>query len=255
MRNLHGHSWKIAVLIGSTLVAAVACGTPAPSASVTEARQAFQTVTQDPKVNRHASAQLYEAQKANDRLERAIKAGEDEEDLDHLAYLTTRKTEIARSAAENGDLQQQMVQLGEKRDQLRLDARNQEIANLRKELASRETARGLVITLGDVLFQTGKATLAGGATRTLARAAELIQKYPERKVLVEGHTDDVGSDASNKLLSQQRAQAVADALIAEGVASGRLEVHGLGESSPAVPNTNAASRQQNRRVEIVLSSR
>ena len=88
--------------------------------------------------------------------------------------------------------------------------------------------------------------------RLIQRVAQLLQQYPDRSVLVEGHTDDVGSTESNERLSQQRAQAVADALIATGVERSRIEVHGLGESSPAVPNTNAESRQQNRRVELTL---
>jgi outer membrane protein OmpA-like peptidoglycan-associated protein len=242
----------LAGLVAATLLAP-ACGSPQPTAQVMEARQSVQQIAQDPRINQHAAVQLYEAQQASVRLENAIQRGEDEKRMDHLAYLVKRRSEIAQKAAETGALKQQMTELAEKRDQLRLDTRNREIAQLRQQLASRETPRGLVITLGDVLFTTGSATLAAGAERTVSRVAELLEHYPDRTVAVEGHTDDTGSAESNEKLSQRRAQTVADALTAAGVPETRITVRGLGESSPAVPNTSAASRQQNRRVEIVVS--
>jgi outer membrane protein OmpA-like peptidoglycan-associated protein len=248
------HASTSAFLLASLAAAALVagCATPAPSPAAVEARQSFNQMSKDPKVNQHASVQLYEAQAANGRMEEAIHDGKDEEYVDHLAYLVKRRTDIAQSAAETGALKQQMKELGEKRDQLRLDIRNREIAQLRGQLASRETPRGLVITLGDVLFTTGSATLAAGAERTVSRVAELLERFPDRSVAIEGHTDDVGSTASNEKLSERRAQAVASALTAAGVPETRITVRGLGETSPAVPNKNAASRQQNRRVEIVV---
>jgi outer membrane protein OmpA-like peptidoglycan-associated protein len=271
-------------------LAVLACVSTEPTPSVVEARQMYLQTAQDPKVNQLASEQLYEAQKVNDRMERALQRGRDEAEVDHLAYLVKRHTEIAKSTADAASMREQVKELGERRDQLRLDARSEEarrargaaaaaidvaaqrgaeVLELREraaaaeeeasvlaaklELNSKVSERGLVITLGDVLFTTGSAMLASGAERTLGRVAELLQKYPDRSVIVEGHTDDVGSNAYNEQLSRQRAQSVADALIASGVKTDRLQVRGLGESAPAVPNTNAASRQQNRRVEIVLS--
>jgi outer membrane protein OmpA-like peptidoglycan-associated protein len=231
---------------------ASACATPEPTTSVIEARQAFQQVAQNPKVSQHASVRLYEAQQASDKLENALKEGEDEEEVEHLAYLSKRRSEIAMSAARGGELKQEAKQLADRRDQISLEARDKEIADLRKELAARETPRGLVMTLGDVLFQTGKSTLAGGAERQIGRVADVLKTTPDRKVIIEGHTDDVGSEASNAQLSERRAQAVADALISHGVQGSRIQVRGLGESSPVVPNTDAASRQRNRRVDIVL---
>ena len=231
---------------------ASACGTPQPTTSVIEARQAFNQVLQDPKVSQHASVRLYEAQQASDNLENAIQRGEDEEEVEHLAYLSRRRSEIAQSAARSGELKQDAKQLAERRDQITMAARDREIADLRRELAARETPRGLVMTLGDVLFQTGKSNLLGGAERQIGRVADVLKSAPDRKVIVEGHTDDVGSESFNQQLSERRAQSVADSLISHGVQSDRIQVRGLGEGSPVVPNTDAASRQRNRRVDIVL---
>jgi outer membrane protein OmpA-like peptidoglycan-associated protein len=297
---------------------ALGCVSTSPTPSVVEARQAFQLAAQNPRVQQHASEQLYEAEQANAKMERALKRGRDQDEVNHLAYLTRRHSEIAQAVADEGAMKVQIEELGKRRDQLRIDAskaetreartaaevamdiaakQGKELAEMRErtataeqqaadaekdvaaakqdaaaaerraavaqqeafamarklELSSRESERGLVITLGDVLFMTGSSTLASGAERTLSRVADLLKEYPDRAVIVEGHTDDVGSTVYNEQLSRQRAQSVTDTLIANGVPKSRFEVRGLGESAPAVPNTNAASRQQNRRVEIILS--
>jgi outer membrane protein OmpA-like peptidoglycan-associated protein len=110
-----------------------------------------------------------------------------------------------------------------------------------------------VLTLGDVLFDTDQAQLKAGAARTMDRLAEFMQSYPERRVLIEGHTDTRGSDSYNVDLSRRRAAAVADALVERGIPSERIETIGLGEAYPVASNESTAGMQENRRVEIVLS--
>lgn len=122
------------------------------------------------------------------------------------------------------------------------------------ELNAKPTDRGLVVTLGDVLFATGRSELKGGAASNLGKLAAFLTKYPERTVVIEGHTDSVGSEESNLALSQRRADAVKSWLVNQGVAAERLVATGKGESSPVAGNASASSRQQNRRVEVIISN-
>jgi outer membrane protein OmpA-like peptidoglycan-associated protein len=109
------------------------------------------------------------------------------------------------------------------------------------------------LTLGDVLFDTGEATLKAGAATTIDRLAQFMRDYPEHAVRIEGHTDSTGSDETNRSLSERRAQSVRDALLARGLAAERIATLGYGEAQPIANNDTAAGRQQNRRVEIVVS--
>lgn len=120
-------------------------------------------------------------------------------------------------------------------------------------LKARETERGLVLTLGDVLFDTDRSTLKPGAEMTLDRLAAFLEDHPDRELLIEGHTDSRGSDLYNQDLSERRANAVRMALLDRGISPARLQTTGLGESFPVATNDTVAGRQQNRRVEIVIS--
>jgi len=111
----------------------------------------------------------------------------------------------------------------------------------------------MVMTLSDVLFDTGKATLKPGATRDLDRLATALKDNPSTRVKIEGYTDSVGSDSYNQELSERRARAVADALQSRGVPADRYQIEGLGKEFPVATNDTPAGRQQNRRVEIVFS--
>ena len=114
-------------------------------------------------------------------------------------------------------------------------------------------AMPLVMTLNDVLFDTGQATLKAGADRALDRLAQFLKDSPGTHVIIEGHTDSVGTDDYNLGLSQRRAQAVADALRSRGVSTDRTETKGLGKAYPVASNDTQAGRQQIRRVEIIFS--
>lgn len=122
-----------------------------------------------------------------------------------------------------------------------------------KELNAKKTERGLVITLGDVLFSTNKAQLESGGVRNVQKLADFLKKYPQHKVLVEGYTDSTGSDSLNQDLSDRRANTVRTALLDMGSSSDRVIARGYGEAYPVASNDTAASRQLNRRVEIILS--
>lgn len=122
-----------------------------------------------------------------------------------------------------------------------------------KDLQAQQTERGLVLTLGDVLFDTAQATLKPGAASTMDRLAQFMRDYGERQVRIEGHTDSRGEDAYNVALSQRRAAAVRDALLERNIEAQRIRIVGLGEGYPVASNDTQAGMQQNRRVEIVIS--
>ncbi len=131
-------------------------------------------------------------------------------------------------------------------------ARARQLEEELTELQAQQTERGLVLTLGDVLFDTGKSDLKAGAQRSIDKLAQFLSENPERQVIVEGHTDAVGNDAYNLTLSQQRADAVKAALIIRGVAPGRIISRGYGEAYPVASNATDSGRQQNRRVEVIV---
>jgi len=135
------------------------------------------------------------------------------------------------------------------RDQALIEQQERQL----KELNAQKTERGLVITLGDVLFNTNKAQLKSGGMHNVQKLAAFLNQYPQHKVLVEGHTDSTGSDSYNLELSDRRANAVRAALIDKGVSSDRVATRGYGEAYPVAGNDTAAGRQLNRRVEIIIS--
>lgn len=137
------------------------------------------------------------------------------------------------------------------------DAARQQSEELQRqitELNARETDRGLVVTLGDVLFATGRSELRGGTPSNLAKLAAFLNKYPDRSVTIEGHTDNVGSEDSNFSLSERRASSVKSYLVNQGVASSRVTSTGKGEGSPVAGNESETGRQQNRRVEVIIAN-
>jgi outer membrane protein OmpA-like peptidoglycan-associated protein len=135
------------------------------------------------------------------------------------------------------------------RDRARLAQLEQEY----NDLNARKTDRGMVITLGDVLFDTGRADLKPGGVNNVRKLAAFLKEYPQRKVLIEGYTDSTGSDSLNQELSERRADSVRNALLDGGIESGRIATRGHGKAYPVAGNDTAAGRQLNRRVEIVLS--
>ncbi len=156
--------------------------------------------------------------------------------------------DAARAAAE-GQTQDAQARSEREKNELRARLRDQ----LNVILETKETARGLIVNLSDVLFDTGKADLKPGAREKLARLSGVLLSNPGLHVEVEGHTDSVGGDSYNQQLSESRAGSVRDYLVREGIASNSVGTAGFGESKPVASNGTAAGKQQNRRVELVVS--
>jgi outer membrane protein OmpA-like peptidoglycan-associated protein len=133
------------------------------------------------------------------------------------------------------------------------DLRQQLTTQLNVILQTRDSARGLIVNMSDVVFDTGKATLKSGAREKLAKISGILVAHPGLKLEVEGHTDSVGTEEYNQTLSENRASAVRDFLIAEGVPSSSITAHGFGKARPVASNDTDSGRQLNRRVELIVS--
>ena len=159
-----------------------------------------------------------------------------------------RDADAARAAAE-GQAQDARVTSEREKNELRARLRDQ----LNVILETRESARGLVVNLSDVLFDTGKADLKPGAREKLSRLSGVLLSHPGLYVEIEGHTDNVGADNYNQQLSETRASSVRDYLVREGIAPNTVGTSGFGESKPVASNGTSAGKQQNRRVELIVS--
>ena len=153
----------------------------------------------------------------------------------------------ARQAAVQSD---QLRQQAEKEKQ---DLRARLLQQLNTVLATRDTARGLIANMSDVLFKSGSFELLGGARERLAKVSGIVLAYPSLHLSVEGHTDSIGTDDYNQQLSEKRAQAVRDYLVQQGISSDAISASGFGKTAPVASNDTPDGRKQNRRVELVLS--
>ena len=157
------------------------------------------------------------------------------------------ETEKARQAASQAD------QLRQTAETEKAELRSQLLRQFNVILETRDSARGLIVNMSDVLFDTGKFTLRPGAREKLAKVSGIILGHPGLRLEVEGHTDSVGGDEYNQQLSEQRAASVQSYLVQQGIAAASVTAKGFGKTQPVTTNDNAAGRQQNRRVELVVS--
>jgi outer membrane protein OmpA-like peptidoglycan-associated protein len=257
----------IATAVASVLLAACAAAPVKPDGAA-EARSKLTQLQSDPNLASRAPQAMKEADTA---VSAAEQPQADQELAAYKVYLADRKVEIAREQAETSFAEDQRAALSAQRESGRLDARTREadaahlaVANSQQlaadlqrridALQAKPTDRGLVVTLGDVLFDTGKAGLKAGATSNLNKLVAFLNQYPDRTVVIEGYTDSVGSEDYNQGLSERRADSVKAYLAAQGISAIRLSALGKGESDPVAGNDSAAGRQQNRRVEVIISN-
>jgi outer membrane protein OmpA-like peptidoglycan-associated protein len=257
----------IAATAASVLLAACASAPVAPQGAA-DVRTRLTQLQSDPNLGSRAPLALKDAEAA---VRVAEKPEADAALGSHRVYVANRKVEIARAQAETRLAEDQRPAITAERATARLESRTREVdaakdataeaneqnAELQREidaLKAKPTDRGLVLTLGDVLFETGRAELKPGAAVNLNQLVSFLGKYPARTVEIEGHTDSVGGDDYNLGLSQRRADAVRSYLVRQGVEAGRITTRGAGKGSPVASNDTAAGRQQNRRVEVIISN-
>lgn len=209
-----------------------------------------------------ADNQLVNASAERNRVLLAARTKEAEKSLSQ-AEIARREAETQRLSAEEQrrvaeDAMKQAQQRAAEAEKARQEAlaeaeRARKLEAQVADLEARQTERGLVLTLGDVLFDTGKSDLKAGAYLTIEKLAAFLKEYPARRVQIEGFTDSVGSDEYNLGLSIRRAEAVRNALYGRGIALDRIQYRGYGKMYPVAGNDTAAGRQRNRRVEIIIS--
>ncbi|AOY88028.1 hypothetical protein BKP64_07510 [Marinobacter salinus] len=247
---------SLSIAIGLSTLMAGCASTPSSNAKIEEARSTYQSIEQDPDVARSGASQLRSAKTQLDRAESLLEDGADIETVEHAAYLANRHAQIAQQQGLRASLESQISSAEERRKQIMLQLKTKETEALRAQmeaLKAEQTDRGMVLTLGDVLFDLNKAELKASGERTVARLADFMQEYENRRVRIEGYTDSTGEEAYNQRLSERRAMSVYDSLLKQGISSRRVEVQGYGEAYPVASNDTSAGRQQNRRVEIVIS--
>lgn len=166
------------------------------------------------------------------------------------ADLSRMRASMARADADAATQQARAAQAQAAVASAQADA----LARQLSELQAQQTDRGMLVTLGDVLFEFGKAEIKPGAQEALRKLATWLQQHPERSVLIEGFTDSVGAESANLQLSVRRAESVANALAGYGIAAGRIRAVGYGEGYPVAANSNDSNRAMNRRVEVYISN-
>jgi outer membrane protein OmpA-like peptidoglycan-associated protein len=280
---------KLMTGMGLALALGACVSMPQPNAALENARAAVQTAEADPKVNKYAPLDLDRARKDLSVAEDAALHHHDAE-IAQPAYLATQNARIAQAhaAAKADDAR---VAAGQtERDQIMLAARTREADNAKASAANSQavaavalsqrdqanqdaaqaqrdaaqaqaelealkatpTPRGLVLTLGDVMFDTGRSELKSGGMRKIEQLAQFLSEHPDRRVQVDGFTDSVGTDAYNEELSQRRADAVKAALVSRNIDPARISTEGYGKAYPVASNNDSGGRQLNRRVEIVI---
>jgi len=266
---------RILTGMGFALALAGCASAPQPNAALESAHTAVTAAEMDPNVAKYAALDL-EAAKRDMAIADDAALHHRDEAIAQPAYMAAQNARLAQmhAAAKADDAR---VAAGQaERDQIMLAARNREVqnansqvqnANSQRDQATAEasrlqaevdqlkatpTPRGLVLTLGDVLFDTGRAELNSGSGRKLDQLSQFLNEHKDRQVEIDGFTDSVGTDAYNEELSRRRADAVKSALLTRGIDSSRIRTEGYGKAFPVASNTDSGGRQLNRRVEVVI---
>lgn len=258
-------------LTAALALATTGCATaPATNPDVERARQKVDSLAQNPMAAKAASEELQSARGALQIAEQAVEEREDPEITSHLAYLAERRAETGLARIDEAEARERIDRSEQERQSVLIESRERQAQMAREEAAmsraeldkmreeyaalqAKQTDRGMILTLGDVLFDTDQATLKPGAMVTIDRLAEFLERNQGTHIRIEGHTDSVGASEYNAALSERRARAVADALVTRGTSSARVATEGRGEGFPVATNDTTAGRQQNRRVEVVFS--
>lgn len=222
----------------------------------------FQKVKEDTNVLRSAPRDVIRAGESLGRAERLSNYWGSGEDVRHYAYLSRRYSEIAREHSKLMLNQEQLAKSELERQRLQLALREAKLSSVQQQgkwleeqmvALATQTDRGLVMTLGDALFDTGETELNSSANRALLKLVQFLQFNPKRIVRIEGYTDSTGDKQENLTLSKARAQSVADVLADLGIDDARIQVEGYGDEFPIEVNASERGRAKNRRVEIVFS--
>lgn len=260
----------LALAVSMQLALAAGCAsTPEENAEIQDLQQQMQSL--DNESSDLAPVVVEQAREAVEKLREMYEDGADDSEFSHQQYITEKKIQIAKETVAmkkaektvaNAESRRKDLLLEQERQQVRnvqekvakMSARAQELEQQVQDLETKETDRGMVLTLENLLFETGEATLQAGSRRTIQKVADFLNEYPDRSILIEGFTDSTGEESFNQQLSERRAQSVKQELTRHGVDSSRVRTEGYGEAYPVASNDTPAGRQQNRRVEVVVAN-
>ena len=246
----------------ASLVGLAGCAGPRSNIALQDAHAAYDRAARDANARQYAPLALEDANRQLNDAQALWEQGADTADIDHAAYLAQRKAEIAVAKGQTDAATAELKTFDARRQQLvaQVKTRDAEQANqradrLQQELNARQTERGTVFTMpNDILFDVGQSTLKPGADLSLDRLAAFLRENGNHNLLVEGFTDSTGPEDLNRRLSEQRAEAVRDALTQRGIDPARIRTRGYGENYPVASNATSAGKQMNRRVEIVMAN-
>ncbi len=308
----HTMPMPLLTAVGLAALLAACSSVPERNSELDRARSNFASAQAEPQVLALAADEMKRAADTLDMAQGAWTSGQPKANVDHLAYMTSQRVNIARATASGRSSEAVTAGAAAERDRMRLALRTMEVDQTRRQLTvseqvsalksvelaqvnaaaqrdqvradtsdarasasdaranesdarlgaiamqlealnAKKTERGYVVTLGDVLFDTGQARLLQDSGSSVARLADVLKRNPGTRASIEGYTDSVGSDSANVELSDRRAMAVMSALAAQGVAAGQMSARGFGERMPTASNDTPTGRQMNRRVEIIFS--
>jgi outer membrane protein OmpA-like peptidoglycan-associated protein len=266
------------VLLALTVLVMGACSTIKSTTLLDQTRADYQVAQSNPKIATYAQLEMKQAGDALGLANVAATKNESVENIDKLAYLAKQKIALTQEVAKQKSAEADVAGAGKERDQMRLQQRTEEAneskfvarvamgdavesrertAKLEAELTAlkaKKTERGMVITLGDVLFGTNLSRVNPEGRNTLQKLAEMLNQNPQRTVLIEGFADSRGTEEHNQTLSEHRADAVGKALQDMGISGARVTTQGYGEGYPIAANDSKAHQQLNRRVEVIISN-
>lgn len=261
--NTSHYAGKLLAVASVSLLLTACAGAPTVPIGADQTRAKLTQLQANPELATRAPVAIKDAELAVIAAEQP-RSSQDMEQGAHLVFIADRKVDIAHAQAQTRMFEDQRELLSAQREDARLDSRtleadlaHQETDDLKAQIAemnARETERGLVVTLGDLLFETDRAELKGGTANHLDKLAAFLNRYPDRAVIIEGYTDNIGSEDYNFDLSQRRAESVRGYLMSQGISTDRMSASGKGEGSPVASNGNVTGRQMNRRVEVVITN-
>lgn len=282
---IHTRPTSMTLLALAAFAALSGCNTTPPNnVQLDNARAEYRQARDTPQVRDMAGDELALAGDALRKANEASARRDSAVDVDHLAYLARQRVAIAQESGKQRAAERAVTNADMARDQVRLAARTEEadkaqrnadaatlqsqesqrqtvqaqtrtleLEDQLKAMNARQTDRGMVVTFGDVFFDTNRVQLKSNGLEEVDKLANFLKNFPQRQALVEGFTDSVGSTDHNQALSERRADAVRQALLTRGVDSARVSARGYGEDHAVADNDSSGGRQLNRRVEIVLS--
>jgi outer membrane protein OmpA-like peptidoglycan-associated protein len=254
---------KLFTGVGFALALGACASSPQPNAALESASAQVASAEADPNVAKYDPTDLAAA-KQDLAIAESAAAHNRQAEVSQPAYLAAQTARLAQARAAAKADEARVAAGQQQRDRIQLAARTRDV-NVAvqqrdalqtevEQLKATQTSRGLVLTLGDVLFDTGKAELNPGASIKLDQLAQFLAEHPDRRVEIDGFTDAVGSDSYNEELSQRRANAVKAALVVRGVDPVRINTEGYGKAYPVASNNDSGGRQLNRRVEVVIGT-